>query len=419
MMRRAFYFLILLTACSSVPQKTTLTPPPAELEDQSRVAIESLRNAVGANPTDGARIYVLAQYLDQTGDTTEALKWLGELDRIGWTHGVNDHDFTHSVKLSSYRRIASTLDAREPRVVHSTTAFSIPQPDLIPEGITWDPETGDFFVSSIHLRKIVRVTPDGKSFDFVSSSRDGLFGTLGMKVDAKRRLLWVISNAAREINGYSDAMDGQSAVHAYDLRTGNVVTKISFGSVREPSLLNDLAILDDGSVIITDSDGGGIMRVRFGSDSIESWLPAHTFTFPNGIAIIDGEPFVYIADFNGLSRVDLRSRTVTPLPVPEPGETLSGIDGLASYHGDLIGIQNGVGHARAIRVRLDDARDAITSVETIEAGNPLFDEPTTGVIANGAFYFMANPQLRAFDEKHRIWPKDRLHDVVVLKLPLD
>ena len=416
MMRRAFGSLLILTACATTPRAQQPLSQ-AVVDDQTRKTIESLRDAVAADPTDGSRIYILAQYLDRTGDRSEAMKWLGELDRIGWTHGVNEHDFVTIAKRPEFRAIAARLNDREPRVVSSSDAFTIPQRDLIPEGIAWDEQTGDFFVSSIHLRKVVRITPDGKSSDFVHEAQDGLFGTLGLKVDTKRRLLWVISNAAREMNGYTDAMDGQSSVLAYDLRTGKLATKIDFGSAHDPSLLNDLAILDDGSVVITDSDGGGIKRVRLGSETIETWIPDRTFTFPNGITAVDGEPFVYVADFRGLSRIDLRSRTITPLTVD--GETLSGIDGLTSYHGDLIAIQNGVGRPRVIRISLNDARDGVTRIAVIESANPRFDEPTTGVVANGAFYFMANPQLRAFDANHRIWPRERLRDVVVLRLPLD
>lgn len=416
MMRRAFALFFLLTACATRPP----APHPISqsvVDDQTHKTIESLRDAVAADPTDGSRIYVLAQYLDRTGNTAEALQWIEELDRIGWTHGVNEHDFLHIAKRPAFRAIAAHLNEQQPHIVRSSVAFTIPQRDLIPEGIAWDEQTGDFFVSSIHLRKVVRVTPDGRSSDFVHEGQDGLFGTLGLKVDVRRRLLWVISNAAREMTGYADALDGQSSILAYDLRTGKLATKIDFGNAHDPSLLNDLALLDDGSVVVTDSDGGGIMRVRLGSDTIETWIPAQTFTFPNGIAFAQGEPFVYVADFRGLSRIDLRSRTITPLTVA--GETLGGIDGLTSYHGDLIGIQNGFGQPRVVRVSLNDARDTVTGIEVIESDNPRFDEPTTGVVVNGALYFMANPQLRAFDDNHRIWPRERLRDVVVLRLPLD
>lgn len=413
-MRRAA-LLLLLTACATAPQPLVQSV----VDDDTRNTIEALRDQVSNDPADGARIYILAQYLDRTGDTSESLKWLEELDRIGWMLGVNDHDFLNSHSTARYRTIASRLNSGAPAIVHSTTAFTIPEPDLVPEGIAFDATTGDFYVSSIHLRKIIRVTPDGKSSDFTREAQDGMYGTLGVKVDAQRRLLWAISNAAHEMKNYVNAADGQSSVLVYDLRDRRLVTKIDYGNAQTPSLLNDLVILDDGSALITDTDGGGVVRVRLGSDSIEPWLPAHTFMFPNGIAAGENEPFVYVADFNGISRVDVRSRTVTPLYDPETGGTLSGIDGLTSYRGALIAIQNGVGRPRVIRINLNDARDEITRVDVLESGNPLFDEPTTGAIANGAFFFMANPQLRSFDAKHHIWPASRLRDVIVLKLALD
>jgi len=413
MTRRARFLFLFLSACA-----TTAPPPPhgPAADDQIRTTIEQLRSAIAADPSDGARIYVLAQYLDRTGDTTEALKWLGELDRLRWTHGVNDHDFLSSASSREYRAIAARLNGSEPHVVHSSTAFRIPQPDLIPEGIAYDSATGDFYVSSIHLRKIVRRRRDGTSSDFVREGQDGILGTLGLKVDPVRRLLWAISNAAPEMKGYSEELDGQSSVFVYDLRSGALVTKVTVGDARNPTLLNDLAVLDDGSVLITDTDRGAIMRVRLGSDSIEPWLPANTFAFPNGIAVV--ETYLYVADFNGIAAVDLRSRTVTPLPAPD-GETLSGIDGMVPYNGSLIAIQNGVGRPRVIRVRLDGEKTSIEGIDVLEAGNPQFDEPTTGAIADGMFYFLANPQLRSFDENHVIWARERLHDVVVLRLSLD
>ncbi len=413
MMRRVLFLAFLFTACATAPPETH---QPAD--DETRTIIEQLRNAVAADPSDGARIYVLAQYLDRIGDTAESLKWLRELDRLGWTHGLNEHDFLRSRSSREYRAIAALLNAREPQVVRSTSAFVIPQRDLIPEGIAWDRETGSFYVSSIHLRKIVTVTSDAKSYDFIAPGQDGIFGVLGMKVDPARRMLWAISSVTPEMGTSAGTSEGQSSVYAYDLRNGRLATKVVTGSADEPSLLNDLVTLDDGSALITDTDRGAIMRVRLGSDSIETWIPPDTFTFPNGIAVIEGEPYVYVADFDGISRVDVRSRSVVQLDAPD-GETLSGIDGLTSYRGGLIGIQNGVGRPRVIRIRLDVERTTITGVEILEAGNPQFDEPTTGVIASGALYFLANPQLRAFDEQHKIWPPERLKDVVVLRLPLD
>ncbi|MCA1642610.1 MAG: hypothetical protein LC785_11810 [Acidobacteria bacterium] len=56
--------------------------------------------------------------------------------------------------------------------------------------------------------------------------------------------------------------------------------------------------------------------------------------------------------------------------------------------------------------------------ETLEANNPAFDEPTLGVLARDQFYFVANSQWGAIDEKGRLAPDEKLREPVVLKLKL-
>ena len=57
-----------------------------------------------------------------------------------------------------------------------------------------------------------------------------------------------------ELSGFSNDVEGQSAVFAYDLGTGALVTKAIIGTGDDPTLLNDLVVLDDGSVLVTDTD---------------------------------------------------------------------------------------------------------------------------------------------------------------------
>ena len=51
-------------------------------------------------------------------------------------------------------------------------------------------------------RRIVRKTRDGTLSDFVAAGRDGLRSALGMRVDPKRRALWVASQAIPSMDGY-------------------------------------------------------------------------------------------------------------------------------------------------------------------------------------------------------------------------
>jgi hypothetical protein len=69
-----------------------------------------------------------------------------------------------------------------------------------------------------------------------------------------------------------------------------------------------------------------------------------------------------------------------------------GIDGLVLHGSDLIAVQNGFRPHRVVRLRLDIARERITAVEILERNHPEFDEPTLGVVVDGAFYYVANSQ---------------------------
>ena len=53
----------------------------------------------------------------------------------------------------------------------------------------------------------------------------------------------------------------------------------------------------------------------------------------------------------------------------------------------------------------------------LERGNPLFDIPTTGAVAGGTFYLVANSQLRNYGAKG-IVDRAKLRPISILKLKL-
>jgi hypothetical protein len=71
-----------------------------------------------------------------------------------------------------------------------------------------------------------------------------------------------------------------------------------------------------------------------------------------------------------------------------------------------------------IRYRIGDDPARVVSGEVLSANRPEHDLPTTGVVADGAFYYIANSQLRAFDETGRIFPHEKLKDPIILRVPL-
>lgn len=378
------------------------TQKPIVVDDATRGAIKQLTDAIAQQPTHMPWIYVLATYHDHAGQTAEVVRWLERLDELGWQQGVSPIAFKNS-RGSAFRNVAARLDAKEPRVNNAEVAFTLKDNrDLVPEGIAYDPVEDLFYVSSIYRRKVLRVTPDGRATDFVKEAQDGMLGGLGMKIDPTTRQLWVISSTTNEMRGYVKGQES-SMLAAYRLGDGSLVKKID----PVPARLNDLTILEDGTIFATDMGGHTVVRLAPGADKFETW--ADGFLFPNGITS-DGT-HLYVGDFRGLHRFVLADKTRTKLEVPN--QLLGGIDGLDFHRGTLIGIQNSLGNPRVIRLHLDTNR-----LEILESKNKLFELPTTGALRGGTYYFIANPGLRSFDENGKLWPEEKLQDPVMLKIAL-
>lgn len=405
MKRLARAITLVFVACTSA---TVDTPPPtpAPADHPLRAVIPQIEDALKAQPERTPLMYVMAMYYEQLGEPANVVKTLERLEATGWTYGVGEYDF--KTNTPEFRAIAKRLDAKEPRVSKATRAFTVSNAkDLVPEGIAYDAATDTLFLTSLYRTKVVRVDRNGRASDFIAEGQDGFRAGLGAIVDARRRLLWVATGSTPEMRGYTPELAGLSAVHAYDLDTGKLVKKLTSGSSEKPSLLNDLALAGDGTIYVTDTNANRVYRIT--GDALEVFV--EDLRYPNGIAVSDDGRYLYVADFRGINRFDLRENNAKViLPSKQP---LAGIDGLKFHEGTLIGIQNAAGASRVIRVHLDDAN----RIELLETKNPLFHLPTTGVIAGRDYYFIANSQLRAFTDG-KLWPEEKLRDPVVLQIRL-
>ena len=400
MKRAAALVLVAIVAFTSA---CTASRQPYVVDEATREAIAQITKAVAENPTHQPLIYILATQHDKARDSAGVVKWLTRLDELGWDYGVAAAGFRNT-NTRAFRAIAAKLDARVPRVANAETAFTLAnQRDLVPEGIAYDPVDDVFYVSGIYRRKVLRVARDGRTTDFVAEGQDGMLGGLGMKVDATRRLLWVISSTTPEMRGWKKGEE-RSMLAAYDLRDGHLVRTIETSG----GMLNDLTLLADGSLFATDMGSHSVVRLAPGATTLEFW--AKDFAYPNGIAASEDERALYVADFRGITRFDLADQSRTRI---ESKSFLGGIDGLSMHRGKLIGIQNTTGKARVIRV--DPANG---NVEILESGNRLFEIPTTGALAGDHYYFIANPGLRSFHEDHTIWPMEKLEDPVMLRIAI-
>lgn len=305
----------------------------------------------------------------------------------------------------------------------SQVAFKIEEGDLIPEGIAYDPRARIFYVGSTYKRKIVGVNEKGVARDFTGEAQDGLLGALGMKVDVKRRLLWVVSsNAGGAMPGKGLGRDclGCSAVFKYDLRAGRLVKKYVLSNQPNVHFLNDLTLNSRGDAFITDTVTGDIYLISRRKDELELFTSLGQKAFPNGVDLSGDEKHLFVAAAGGIQVVDLRDKKARTLKLPD-GASPVVIDGLYFYKGSLIAIQPFADQRKVVRYSLDEGANAFTKVEVIEPEHPLFQQPTTGVIVGGDFYYIANSQLQLFRSLYKpdaAYDKDKLRGVVVLRVRL-
>lgn len=319
-----------------------------------------------------------------------------------------------------YRKALQLFEKNKQVSGKSEIAFKIPQKDLIAEGITFDPVSRSFFISSLYCRKIVEVDSSGKASDFISEIQDGIWSVLGMKVDAKRRILWANSANSEDDMLMKDPEHdtvGQTAIHAYDLNTKKLVKKYVLAIKGERHFFNDLAITKSGDVYITDSNDGSIYRILAAEEKLEQFVKPPGMTYPNGIALSSDDSHLYVAHLAGISVINLKTKEVKPISAPENVAT-SSIDGMVPYGNSLIANQGIPGVERVVRFYLSSDPERIEKLEVLQANHPVFVIPTTGVVAEDSFYFIANSQLGSFDENKQIFAEDKLQETIILKTKL-
>lgn len=286
-------------------------------------------------------------------------------------------------------------------------AFTIAEKDLIPEGIAYDEKSRSFFVSSIHKNKIIRIDEQGKTKDFIKSGQEGVGQVLGLKVSNGR--LWVCSNT-----GERDA-NGKSMIHAFDLVSGHLSRKWILDAPGEIHLFNDLAADSHGNVFVSDSDYGAIYRVDIQSKYPELFIKEDKLNYANGITTTPDDAII-VNTFKGFFKIDIASKNVMALPFPN--YSVIGIDGLCFYKQSLVGIQNVTYPVCINQYNLNATLDKIENAHVLVADHPLFDTPTTGVVVNDWFYFIANSQMNNLDS-NKIVDRSKLKDVLILKIKLN
>ncbi len=381
--------------------------------------LQATDRALALEPGHPVLMLHMARACARTGDLDAAEGWLARVAATGI-----QADLDADAELAPLRARPGFAAARDEMSRQAApqgaaeVAFRLGEPDFLPEGIACDPLTEEFFVGSLRLGKIARVDAAGGVSDFVPAGSGALWSPLGMKVDVPRRLLWVCDTAGPYMVGGTPADTARTTLAAFRLDDGSPVARVALTDTSRARGLNDCALGPDGSVYATDAAGGGVWMLRPGSSVLEALLPDGSLAAPNGIDISADGGLLYVAEYGlGIALVDLETLAIERLQAPEEFCTAY-VDGLNRHEHTLVVVQNGRGLDRVVRLFLDETGRRVEGMAVLAARLPEFDEPTTGCVAGGAYYFVANSQLRRLGRDGALSPADPPRDFLIMRAAL-
>ncbi|HWA35627.1 MAG TPA: hypothetical protein VG737_15905 [Cyclobacteriaceae bacterium] len=285
-------------------------------------------------------------------------------------------------------------------------AFEFPEHDVVPEGIAYDPRSQSFFISSTFRRNIIRIDKNGRYGNFVNEQQDSLQGVVGMRVDPTGRYLWAAScNFGRgmPMKNPDSLSEGRTSIHKYEIATGRLLNRYALGNPADPHAFNDLVISKTGTVFITDTRAGRIYTLSKSARDLEVYFQLDKGMYPNGIDITPDGKFLFIAVYarpkNLFIRLEVEKKEyqVIELQANWP----AGADGLYYYANSLIAVIPGPGMNKVIRYKLDSKLSEAVEQVVLVNNDPMLSQPSTGVVVNDKFYFVATSNLQLFAKRYR------------------
>jgi len=346
-----------------------------------RAEIRSLETVLPRVPDRGATLFLLARSYARVGDLQKALALLKEcvaLDAGFVPDPKNSPSLRPLEPIAEFRELLAQARRRHSPVHKAHVAFTVPAKDLFPEGLGVDASNGLFYMGSMHHRKIVKFTLTGSVSDFVRQDVFDLSPVGGVHVDPLDHTVWAATDAG--------VRQRPELLH-FDVQGKLLERYASPGQM--PYDLNDLVLRGEQEIFTTDTEGHHVYRfdrISHTFASMNLWRPVF---YPNGIALSSDGNLLFVADMLGVIRVDLRTNESVDVD-PGAHNTLSGIDGMYWYKGELVGVQYGTGEYRVMRWKLSPDGRKVTASETLEYHTDLVGDPTTGSILKGNFYFIAN-----------------------------
>jgi hypothetical protein len=322
--------------------------------------LANVRKLAAFTPGHPGILVALARGLAQDGDRAAAVAQLNRVADLGFSFPAGDDPAFQTLKddpgfVAAARRLAD--NGKGTGRAKGTIKLGLTGGS---EGIAWSETSKSFLMGasgSIHSYKL-----DGAAKPIAKAAAPQV---LGIRPDAASRTFLVCVNEPDGSN---------SAVVRHDGASGEI--KGTYKLPTQNALCNDIALLQNGSFAVTDSNNGVFHLVDDKLEPLGLTMPVFQ---PNGIASDLDKNRLYIAHAGGVIVHDLTSGKSRELTVTKT--LIGGLDGMVWHKASLIAVQNPRGLDNRLLRLTPDADAPSVSVEVLLNGNDFPGHATTVAIA--------------------------------------
>ena len=137
-------------------------------------------------------------------------------------------------------------------------------PAIDPVGLAYDSASRRFVVGDGHDNKLIVADEVFNHVNDLIGATSAGFGRLSaVEIDTRRGDLWVTSSEA----------NGVASVHKLQLVSGRVLARLDMPASLKPIAISDFAVLDSGGLLLLDSAGGRLVRVKRIAGPFERAIP--------------------------------------------------------------------------------------------------------------------------------------------------
>ena len=321
--------------------------------------------------------FLHAEALALSGQTQPALAELRWLADHGYDYAFWERDSFASLRVSETASLRAAMTKNGAPAGRIARVVNLDRTDLDPEGIAALGQ--DWIVGSMANGSLYRVNRAGATTVLWHETEAGR-RVFGVRHDPQRNLLWACSNGPDDRRARPQLL--RVALEPL------AVTRLPVPYAR--ALCNDIALLPEGAVAISDSQRGAVWQLA-NDGSWRALAKPGALGYPNGLAYLPETRQLVVADLRGLWTIDLAASRLTP--VTEQGTFIGGIDGLYAVDGELVTIQNGLRPHRVLRIVLSPNAGRVLSVAAIASGVPELAAMTTAAVARREIVVLAGSQL--------------------------